>query len=76
MKFRARAAELLKIMDAVNLQTMVNLTGGVGSGLERSIKDYQTAHPGRFITFTEPRFTQINDGHLHPGSGRRHRAGP
>jgi predicted TIM-barrel fold metal-dependent hydrolase len=61
MKFRAPAAELLKTMDAVNLQTMVNLTGGVGTGLERSIKDYQAAHPGRFITFTEPRFTQIND---------------
>ena len=60
-KFRAPAAELLKVMDQVNLQTMVNLTGGVGKGLEQSIQQYQTAHPGRFVTFTEPRYAQIND---------------
>jgi predicted TIM-barrel fold metal-dependent hydrolase len=60
-KFRAPAAELLKVMDQVNLQTMVNLTGGVGKGLEQSIAQYQTAHPKRFVTFTEPRYAQIND---------------
>lgn len=54
--FRAPAGELLPVMDEVNLQTMVNLTGGVGAGLEESIARYQTAHPGRFITFTEPRW--------------------
>ena len=60
MKFRAPAAELLAVMDKVNLRTMVNLTGGVGSGLAESIKQYQAAHPGRFVTFTEPRFADIN----------------
>jgi predicted TIM-barrel fold metal-dependent hydrolase len=59
MRFRAPAAEVLPVMDRVNLQTMVNLTGGVGRGLDQSIAQYQTAHPGRFITFTEPRFDQI-----------------
>lgn len=58
-KFRAPASEVLPVMDRVNLKTMVNLTGGVGRGLEQSIAQYQTAHPGRFITFTEPRFYQI-----------------
>jgi len=48
-------------MDRVNLATMVNLTGGVGAGLEQSIQRYQTAHPGRFLTFTEPRWTRINE---------------
>ena len=61
MKFRAPAAELLPVMDRVNLRTMVNLTGGVGSGLTQSITQYQTAHPNRFVTFTEPRFADIND---------------
>src|SRR5688572_21785043 len=61
MKFRAPAAELLPVMDRVNLRTMVNLTGGVGSGLTQSIQQYQTAHPDRFVTFTEPRFADIND---------------
>jgi predicted TIM-barrel fold metal-dependent hydrolase len=60
-KFRATPAELLPVMDRVNLRTMVNLTGGVGSGLRDSIAQYQTAHPGRFLTFTEPRWSAIND---------------
>ena len=60
-KFRAPAAELLKVMDAVNLRTMVNLTGGVGAGLQQSIEQYQKTHPGRFITFTEPRWDRAND---------------
>jgi predicted TIM-barrel fold metal-dependent hydrolase len=59
MRYRAPASEILPVMDRVNLQTMVNLTGGVGRGLEQSIAQYQTAHPGRFITFTEPRYDQI-----------------
>jgi predicted TIM-barrel fold metal-dependent hydrolase len=61
MKFRAPAAELLAVMDRVNLATMVNLTGGVGGGLEESIQRYETTHPGRFVTFTEPRYAQINE---------------
>ena len=59
MRFRAPASEILPVMDRVNLQTMVNLTGGVGRGLEQSIAEYQKTHPGRFMTFTEPRFDQI-----------------
>ena len=61
VKFRAPASELLPVMDQVNLKTMVNLTGGVGTGLEESIRQYQQAHPGRFITFTEPLYAQINE---------------
>lgn len=61
MKFLAPPAELLAVMDRVNLRTMVNLTGGVGSGLQQSIQRYQAAHPGRFLTFTEPRYAQINE---------------
>ena len=61
MRFLAPPKELLDVMDRVNLRTMVNLTGGVGRGLEQSIQRYQTAHPGRFITFTEPRYAEINE---------------
>jgi predicted TIM-barrel fold metal-dependent hydrolase len=60
-RFLAPPAELLEVMDRVNLRTMVNLTGGVGSGLQQSIERYQTAHPGRFVTFTEPHFARINE---------------
>ena len=58
-RFAATPEELLAVMDRVNLKTMVNLTGGTGVGLEDSIKRFQTAHPGRFVTFTEPRYTQV-----------------
>jgi predicted TIM-barrel fold metal-dependent hydrolase len=59
-RFAAPAEEVLPVMDQVNLRTMVNLTGGVGAGLQESIKRFQTAHPGRFLTFTEPRWSQAN----------------
>jgi predicted TIM-barrel fold metal-dependent hydrolase len=61
VKFLAPPSELLPVMDRVNLKTMVNLTGGVGSGLDESVKQFQLAHPGRFLTFTEPRYAQIAD---------------
>jgi predicted TIM-barrel fold metal-dependent hydrolase len=60
MRFRAPSAELLPVMDRVNLRTMINLTGGVGAGLQQSIQRYDASHPGRFVTFTEPRYADIN----------------
>ncbi len=60
MRFLAPPAELLPVMDRVNLRMMVNLTGGVGSGLQQSIQRYQTPHPDRFITFAEPRWSEAN----------------
>ncbi len=60
MSFPAPPAEVLPVMDRVNLKMMVNLTGGVGSGLQESIKRYQTPHPDRFITFAEPRWSEAN----------------
>ena len=59
-RFAAPPEELLPIMDRVNLRTMVNLTGGWGSGLDESIKRFQAAHPGRFLTFTEPRWSDAD----------------
>ncbi len=56
VRFLAPPEELLQVMDRVNLRTMVNLTGGVGRGLQQSIDRYQAAHPGRFLTFAEPRW--------------------
>ena len=60
MKFLATADELIAVMDRVNLRTMVNLTGGWGSGLQQSIERFQNAHPGRFVTFTEPSWSHAN----------------
>ena len=60
MKFLATADELIAVMDRVNLRTMVNLTGGWGSGLQQSVERFQSAHPGRFVTFTEPSWSHAN----------------
>ena len=57
-RFLATADELLPVMDRVNLQTMVNLTGGPGRGLQQSLA-FAKPHPGRFITFTEPWWARI-----------------
>jgi predicted TIM-barrel fold metal-dependent hydrolase len=53
-KFLAAPEELLEVMDRKNIRTMVNLTGGTGTGLAKSLQRYDQAHPGRFFTFTEP----------------------
>jgi predicted TIM-barrel fold metal-dependent hydrolase len=60
MRFLAPPGELLAVMDRVNLRMMVNLTGGVGRGLEDGVERYQKAHPDRFLTFTEPRWSHAN----------------
>jgi predicted TIM-barrel fold metal-dependent hydrolase len=59
--FLAAAPDLVAVMDRVNLRMMVNLTGGVGRGLQQSIARYQTPHPDRFVTFVEPRWSRITD---------------
>jgi predicted TIM-barrel fold metal-dependent hydrolase len=61
MTFLATPGELLEVMDRRHVRTMVNLTGGTGKGLEASIRRYETAAPGRFITFSEPSWTRIKD---------------
>ena len=70
----APASELLPVMDRRNVRTMVNLTGGTGAGLATSVREFQSAHPGRFLTFTEPSWTIARPTPVSPGAGRRHRA--
>ena len=47
-------ADIVTVMDAVNLQTMVNLTGGSGDDLTTTITNFDRAFPRRFLTMTEP----------------------
>jgi predicted TIM-barrel fold metal-dependent hydrolase len=61
MRFLATPQELLAVMDRRNVQTMVNLTGGVGAGLQASIRQYEQPAPGRFVTFTEPSFYRVQE---------------
>jgi predicted TIM-barrel fold metal-dependent hydrolase len=60
-RYPAPPAELLAVMDRRNLRTLVNLTGGYGNGLREAISRYDRAHPGRFLTFTEPMWNRANE---------------
>lgn len=50
--------ELLAVMDRRNLRMLVNLTGGRGDGLKRTVELLHKPHPSRFLVFTEPWFTR------------------
>jgi len=54
-------ADLVRVMDAVNLRTMVNLTGGWGDDLASTIRSFDRAFPGRFVTMTEPAWTRASE---------------
>jgi len=58
---RMPPADLLKDMDAANVQTMVNLTGGWGDGLSTTIRNYDRAHQRRFATMTEPAWSRASE---------------
>ncbi len=59
--FLGSPEELLAVMDRKNLRMLVNVTGGMGSGLRESVKRYDRAHPGRFLSFTEPWFSRATE---------------
>jgi predicted TIM-barrel fold metal-dependent hydrolase len=54
-------AELVQTMDAVNLHTMVNLTGGSGDQLATAIATFDRAFPRRFVSMTEPTWTRASE---------------
>ena len=60
MKYLASADALLPLMDRKNIRVMVNLTGGVGKGLEETIRKFQRPYPERFVVFTEPWWERTN----------------
>ncbi len=55
----AGGSELLPTMDAKRVRIMVNLTGGYGDGLRDALRVHPQAHPGRFLTFTEPWWSRV-----------------
>ena len=59
MTWFASPEELLPIMERKGIRAMVNLTGGIGKGLEAAIDRFDHAAPGRFRTMTEPSFEYI-----------------
>ncbi|MCL4782510.1 MAG: amidohydrolase family protein [Bryobacterales bacterium] len=60
LKFSATPEELLAVMDRRNIRTLINVTGGYDKGFLESHNQYDLAHPGRFITLTEPQWHRAN----------------
>ena len=58
LSFAASAEECLALMDRKNIRTMVNLTSGYGDNLREVVGKLQSAHPGRFVVFTEPAWSK------------------
>jgi predicted TIM-barrel fold metal-dependent hydrolase len=53
--------EIVRTMDAVNVRTMVNLTGGSGEDLAAAIAAFDRAFPNRFLTMTEPAWSRASE---------------
>src|SRR5690606_24600183 len=51
--------ELLELMDAHGVATVVNLDGMWGDELEANLDRYDRAHPGRFLTFGQLDWTVL-----------------
>jgi predicted TIM-barrel fold metal-dependent hydrolase len=57
----AEPPELLPVLDAKDVRVMVNRTGGYGEGLRKAIATHVTPHPNRFVVFTEPWWSRVNE---------------
>jgi len=61
MGLRQPVEDVLGILDRRNVKMIVDLTGGVGSGLATSVNSLQVPHPDRFAVFTEPTYDRVAD---------------
>lgn len=50
---------LIKEMDRLNMKVMVNLSGGSGNNLEKSVKNANDNYPKRFIVFANVDFSGV-----------------
>lgn len=57
----ARLGQISQWMDELNLQTLVNLTGGTGDELQHTITEMVQQHPGQLTTCTVPTFSRLNE---------------
>lgn len=59
--------QLVRDMDSINLQVMVNLSGGNGDRLRDNVKYMKAKYPHRFVVFANIDFNDIDN----PGYGER-----
>src|SRR5882672_1195702 len=58
---RVPPQELVSRMNQLNVQTMVILTGEWGEQLQKVIDEMAKPYPGRFVVFTQPDWSKIDD---------------
>ena len=59
--------QLVKEMDTINLRVLVNLSGGSGEELRKTVAAMKGRYPDRFVVFANPSYEDINA----PGYGNR-----
>ena len=59
--------QLVKEMDTINLQVLVNLSGGTGEELRKTVATMKGRYPTRFVVFANPTYSDIDT----PGYGQR-----
>jgi predicted TIM-barrel fold metal-dependent hydrolase len=59
--------KLVKEMDSINLRVMVNLSGGTGERLKKTVEVMKGRYPNRFVVFANLSFADLNE----PGYGER-----
>lgn len=57
----ADPADVLAVLDACNIEAIVNLDGMWGDELEQNLDRYDRAHPGRFITFAQSDWALVTE---------------
>ena len=57
----ARIKQIVQWMDELNIKRMVNLTGGFGADLDKTMDMLVKAYPGRFVTCTVPTYKRFNE---------------
>src|SRR5437899_9935521 len=62
-----RVDKLVKEMDTINLQVIVNLSGGTGDALKKTVEVMKGRYPDRFVVFANLSYDDINE----PGYGQR-----
>jgi predicted TIM-barrel fold metal-dependent hydrolase len=58
---RVQLDQVVRWMDELNLRTMINLTGGNGEALIRSVAGLDGKYPRRFLNCTEPAWARIRE---------------
>ena len=59
--------ELVKEMDTINLRVLVNLSGGTGESLKKTLAVMKGRYPNRFVVFANLNYDGLNS----PGYGKR-----